>query len=181
MSEFGLILWGAVLLWRATHSLPSEEGTGVLWVSTGTHSCDAPIQTGWWESIRVEWKLPVVNVAVDHWLSVNWICPPTGRKKNNDERERGPEIKRWQNWDNDDWLFFKKQRKRDQSKESKKVRKRHTLKRRRVFKKRCSQKACKQQKRAQTRDKRLKHTEKRKKESGDEQKEWQVFTKELKI
>ena len=26
-----------------------EEGTGVLWVSNGTHPCDAPIQTGWWE------------------------------------------------------------------------------------------------------------------------------------
>ena len=33
----GLVLW-------ATHSLPVKPGTGVLWVLTGTHPCDAPIQ-----------------------------------------------------------------------------------------------------------------------------------------
>ena len=42
MSEFGLILLGAMLLCRATHSLPSEEGRGVLWVLTGTHPRDDP-------------------------------------------------------------------------------------------------------------------------------------------
>ena len=86
LSEFGLILLGAVLLWRTTHSLPSEEGTGVLWVSTGTHQCDAPIQTRWWQHQRaspllawlfMEWKFPVVNVAVDHRLVVSRICPLT--------------------------------------------------------------------------------------------------------
>ena len=30
------------LTWRATHSLPSVEGTGVLWVLTGTHPCGPP-------------------------------------------------------------------------------------------------------------------------------------------
>ena len=33
---------------RATHSLPGEPGTGVLWVLTGTHPCDTSIQAGWW-------------------------------------------------------------------------------------------------------------------------------------
>ena len=67
----------------------------------------------------VEWKLPVVSVAVDHWLSVNRICPPTGRKKNNDERERRPEKKEMKEL-RQRWLFLKKTTKRDQSKESKK-------------------------------------------------------------
>ena len=30
------------LTWRATHSLPSVEGTGVLSVLTGTHPCGPP-------------------------------------------------------------------------------------------------------------------------------------------
>ena len=30
------------LTWRATHSLPSVEGTGVLWVLTGTRPCGPP-------------------------------------------------------------------------------------------------------------------------------------------
>ena len=139
VSEFGLILRGAVLLWRPTHSLPSEEGTGVLWVSTVW--CSHPDRMmrehqsassllAW---LFVEWKLPVVSVAVDHWLSVNWICPPTGRKKNNDERERGPEKRRWKNWDNDD--YFSKNNEKGSKQGVEKVRKRHTLKRRRVFKK----------------------------------------------
>ena len=35
------VLWS----WLATHSLPTEVGTGVLWVLTGTHPCDdAPRQ-----------------------------------------------------------------------------------------------------------------------------------------
>ena len=33
-------------LW-ATHSLPGKPGTGVLWVSTRTHPCDASTQAGW--------------------------------------------------------------------------------------------------------------------------------------
>ena len=34
------------LTWRATHSLPSVEGTGVLWVLTGTHPCGPPPRQG---------------------------------------------------------------------------------------------------------------------------------------
>ena len=37
------VLWR----WCATHSLPTEVGTGVLWVLIGTHKCDdAPKQDG---------------------------------------------------------------------------------------------------------------------------------------
>ena len=40
------VLWAHLESLRATHSLPSLDGTGVLWVLTGTHRCDTPIQAG---------------------------------------------------------------------------------------------------------------------------------------
>ena len=33
-----VVLWS----WSATHSLPTEVGTGVQWVLTGSHPCDDP-------------------------------------------------------------------------------------------------------------------------------------------
>ena len=43
----GFDVWArVVLVVRATHSLRTEVRTGVLWVLTGTHPCDAPIQAG---------------------------------------------------------------------------------------------------------------------------------------
>ena len=44
-----VFLWAHFESLWATHSLPSLDGTGVLWVLTGTHRCDTPIQAGWWE------------------------------------------------------------------------------------------------------------------------------------
>ena len=34
-------------LWAA-HSPSGKPGTGVLWVSTGTHPCDTSTKAGWW-------------------------------------------------------------------------------------------------------------------------------------
>ena len=66
-----------------------------------------------------------------------------GRRKKNDERERGPEIKRTELRQR---LFLKK---RDQNKgikiRSRKNGKRHTLKKKTILTRRCSQKACQQQ------------------------------------
>ena len=41
VARLPVVDWARELL-RATHSLPSELGTGVLWVSTGTHPCGPP-------------------------------------------------------------------------------------------------------------------------------------------
>ena len=54
-----------VCCWWATHSLPTEVGTGALWVETGTHPCDdPPKQDGEpserttrtiWDSLQILW------------------------------------------------------------------------------------------------------------------------------
>ena len=78
MPEFGLIWSGAVLLWQATHSLPSEEARVYCGCPTG-HTLLA------W--LFVEWKLPVVNVAADFWW-IGSVLPQKRKKEKKKEKRR---------------------------------------------------------------------------------------------
>ena len=51
------VLWS----WWATHSLPTEVGTGVLWVLTGTHPGDDP--PGWWPTQAGWWAIRAPALA----------------------------------------------------------------------------------------------------------------------
>ena len=59
------VLWS----WWATHSLPTEVGTGVLWVLTGTHPCDDPPRQDGEPSER---QLLLACLLV-RWLLLSWL------------------------------------------------------------------------------------------------------------
>ena len=101
------------------------------------------------------------------------------RKKENDERERGPVIKRTELRQR--CFFSKKRIKTKGSKQGvEKTTKRHTLKRKTILTRRCSQKVCKQQKgRTNEREKTEKHRERKKKQEINKRSDkfWQRSSK----
>ena len=103
-------------------------------------------------------------------------------EKENDERERGPEIKRTELRQR--WLFLQKrdQNKGIKTKESKqgveKTGKRHTLKGRRFWKDDVHKKHVNNKKKNK-RERKDRKTQKKKKGTREKQKVWQVFTKRV--